>query len=132
MKNGSVAKVVASVLAFATGCGSRINDVELGPARTHGADGQLVVNGRRVSGELLEVSDTAFVLQTREGIILVPRFAIDESNFRGLDLHRGAELSGDVLEQHRLMSRFPMGMPPVALGSLLRESGQSEPRVIKP
>ena len=105
-------------------------DIELGPVRSHGVDGQLVAHGRRVSGELLEVRDTAFVLLSGDAIVLVPKFAIEESNFRGLDVHRGAELTGEVLEQHRLLSRFPMGMPPAALRSLLRQSGQSELKVI--
>ena len=44
----------------------------------------------------------------------------------------GAELTGELLDQHRLMSRFPMGIPPEALRSLLRQSGQSELKVVKP
>jgi hypothetical protein len=123
--------VVAS-LVLISGCGSSINSLELGPARPHGADGQLIIHGRRISGELLAVSDTAFVLQTGDGIVLVPKFAIDESNFRDLDVHRGSELAGNILEQHRFMSRFPMGMTPEVLRSLLRQSGQSELKVVRP
>jgi hypothetical protein len=123
--------VVAS-LVLMSACGSSINYMELGPARPHGADGRMIVNGRHISGELLAVSDTAFVLQTRDGIVLVPKLAIDESNFRDLDVHRGSELAGDILERHRLMSRFPMGMTPEVLRSLLRQSGQSELKVIGP
>ena len=127
---------LVSLMSIAGACTSNARtlerDLELGPVRSHGVDGQLVVHGRRVSGELLEVSDTAFVMQSGDEVVLVPKFAIDESNFRGLDAHRGAELAGEVLEQHRLLSRFPMGMPPAVLRSLLRESGQSELRVIKP
>lgn len=135
MKNGvfrsrSGAAVFASLVVMSTSCGSSINYLEVGPARTHGADGQIVVNGRHISGELLAVSDTAFVLQTGDGIVLVPKLAIDEANFRDLDVHRGSELAGSVLEQHRLMSRFPMGMTPDVLRSLLRQSGQSELKVI--
>jgi len=126
--------IVASALVIAGACAANARNVErnieLGPVRSHGVDGQLVVHGRRVSGELLEVSDTAFVLQSGDVVVLVPRVDIDESNFRGLETHRGAELTGEVVEQHRLLSRFPMGMPPAALRSLLRQSGQSELKVI--
>ena len=135
MKNGVPSlrrrAVFAGLLLVTAACGSSINYLELGPARSHGADGQIVANGRHISGELLAVSDTAFVLQTGDGIVLVPKLAIDESNFRDLDVHRGSELAGDILEQHRLMSRFPMGMTPEILRSLLRQSGQSELKVIK-
>ena len=124
------ALIVVALVSMATACGSSVRNLELDPARAHGADGQIVVHGRRVSGELLEASDTAFVLETRDAIVLVPKFAIDESNFRDLDVRGGTELAGDVLEQHRLLSRFPLGIPPVALRSLLRQHGQSEPRVI--
>ena len=122
--------ILTSGLLIVGACTSNARNIELGPVRSHGIDGQLVVHGRHVSGELLEASDTAFVMQTGDAIVLVPKFAIDESNFRGLEVHRGAELTGELLEQHRLLSRFPMGMPPAALRSLLRQSGQSELRVI--
>jgi hypothetical protein len=128
--SGSGVLVAAIILSMTSGCGPRINNFEVDLAKPHGADGQIVVSGRRVRGELLEVSDTAFVLRTRDAIVLIPKFAIDESNFRDLDMHRGAELAGEVLEQHRLMSRFPMGMPPEALRSLLRQTGQSELKII--
>lgn len=122
--------ILTSGLLVVGACTSTARNIEVEPVRSHGIDGQLVVRGRHVSGELLEASDTAFVMQTGDAIVLVPKFAIDESNFRGLEVHRGAELSGELLEQHRLLSRFPMGIPPAALRSLLRQSGQSELRVI--
>lgn len=133
MMNGC-RRVVASALLVAGACASNARnidrDIVLGLVRSHGVDGQLVVHGRHVGGELLDVSDTAFVLLSGNAIVLIPKVDIDESNFRGLELHRGAELTGDVLAQHRLLSRFPMGMPPGALRSLLRQSGQSELKVV--
>jgi hypothetical protein len=125
------AVVTALAASALSSCASRVRPDYVGPAQTgHGVEGELVVHGQRVKGELLEVSDTAFVLQTRAGVVLVPKFTIDESSFRGLELFRGSELAGKVLEQHRLLSRFPAGMPAAVLQSLLRQAGQSEIKII--
>jgi hypothetical protein len=127
---GVVTAFACSVSAL-SGCASRVRPEYVGPAQSgHGVEGEVVVHGQRVKGELLDVSDTAFVLQTRAGIVLVPKFTIDESSFRGLDLYRGSELAGAVLEQHRLLSRFPAGMPAAVLQSLLRQAGQREVKII--
>jgi hypothetical protein len=120
----------AVVLALAS-CTPGPRVLDFGPAQTgHGVEGQLVVRGHRIKGELLEVSDTAFVMQTGDGVVLVPKFTIDELSFWGLDWYSARDLVGDVLEQHRLMSRFPAGIPPAALRALLAESHQSEIRVV--
>jgi hypothetical protein len=126
-----VVATLAGSISILSSCATRVRPEYVGPAQTgHGAEGELVVHGQRVKGELLEVSDTAFVLQTNTGIVLVPKFTIDESSFRGLDLYRGSELAGEVLEQHRLLSRFPAGLPAAVLQSLLRQAGQSEVKII--
>ena len=124
--------LLAGVVEAAGACYTGPHVLEFLPARSgHGVDGELVVRNQRVRGELLALSDTAVVMESAGRMLLIPRSAISEARFEALKAHSGAELTGDVLEQYRLMSRFPAGISAPTLRSLLAQTGQSELTVVR-
>lgn len=124
--------LLAAVFEAAGACYTGPHVLEFLPARSgHGVSGELVVQNQRVRGELLALSDTAVMMESAGRILLIPRSAISEARFEGLNAHSGVELMGDVLEQYRLMSRFPAGISTTTLRSLLAQSGQSELTVVR-
>lgn len=86
-------------------------------------------NLRRFRGELLAAHDTALVLATREGVVIVPmsgiRRAWPTSN-RNVVLARRAG-PPRVMEALRRMSRYPQGVSPELLRDLLAAYHQTEP-----
>lgn len=101
------------------------------PAQSgHGIDARLLVGRRMVKGELLEVSDTAFIVRTAEGLVLIPQESVTEANFPDVGFYRAADLVGDVTRQLRLTSRFPAGIPASVMTALLGEAGQAQVTVI--
>lgn len=124
--------VVAATVVTSSGCYTGPHALEFSPARSgHGVAGELVLQNQSVRGELLASSDTAFVMESASRILLIPRSAVYETRFEGLRDHRGADLSGDVLEKYRLMSRFPAGISAGMLRMLLAQTGQSELTVVR-
>lgn len=120
-------------LSLLTSCVVGPRALDYAPAQTaHGVQGQFIVLGQRIKGELLEVSDTAFVIETSDAVVMIPKFVVDEAIFQGFDSVRAKDLVGDVLEQYRLLSRYPAGMPAATLHTLLAETGQQELKIVRP
>jgi hypothetical protein len=124
--------VLLGCLSALAGCviGPRVSEyrpVEAG----HGVTGQFIVRGRRLEGELLAVSDSALVIQSTDGLLLISKLLIDEASFGGLGVVGSKDLVGDVLEQYRLLSRYPAGIAPATLQALLAEAGQEELKVLR-
>ena len=65
-------------------------------------------------------------------VVMIPKFVVDEAIFQGFDSVRAKDLVGDVLEQYRLLSRYPAGMSPATLHILLAECGQRELKIVTP
>jgi hypothetical protein len=102
------------------------------PAVTgHGVDGQLQLRNRTVKGELLELRDTAYVLATDEGILLVPFPAVRRAKFESFGSFGGGVPDSEWRERLHLASRFPRGIPESALTTLLAEARQSELLVVR-
>lgn len=124
--------LLTAVIGTSSGCYTGPQVLGFAPARSgHGVDGELIVHSQRVRGELLAVTDTALVMASGNRILLISHSSIDEARFEGLTTHRGADVTGDVLELYRLMSRFPGGISTTTLRTLLAQSGQSELTVIR-
>lgn len=88
-------------------------------------------SGGMVSGELLEVRDTALVLSRQTEVLLVPNSAISEAQYQGGDL-RAHSLTPDrfLRADLRLLSRYPSGISPTVMSALLSASGKPEPTVV--
>jgi hypothetical protein len=84
-----------------------------------------------VSGELLEVRDTALVLRRGTEVLLVPTSAIADAQYQGGDLKAHSLTPDQFLRADlRLLSRYPSGISPRVMSALLSASGKSEPTLL--
>ena len=113
--------------------------IRIGPNTTNetanrpGGSPALVFAGRNsVDGELLAIRDTAYVLLTPTDVVLAPLAILDSARFldRGKTVTYYRELMPSQRENLRLISRYPPGMPEVALQSLLRARNKSSVTVL--
>ncbi|MFN2563710.1 MAG: hypothetical protein ABR499_01695 [Gemmatimonadaceae bacterium] len=98
-----------------------------------GVTARLSVEGRgAVSGELLEVQDTAFLLMAGPEVLVVPYHRLQGASFEQTGrYHVGAQGPTPAARNElRLRSRYPQGVSPEVLAKLLALTGQSAPRVI--
>lgn len=101
------------------------------PAITpHGVASRIRLRRSVVRGELLEVRDTAYVVLGDDALLLLPFDAIGNADFDGVLSVAGAPGSA-ASERLRLVSRYPQGMSPRVLESLLAAVHQSELRVVR-
>jgi hypothetical protein len=123
-----------ALLTMAAGCFTSPPPESFRPALVpNGVRGDLMINGgARLSGELLEVRDSAYVLLVKERVTVVPYPAIVRAAFEHQDwLCCNYERPGaSVRDRLRWASRFPFGMRDEALAALLRVGGQSTPDTI--
>lgn len=129
------------VAALAAGCVTRIGKgPEAFPVANSPAGVATTVVLRRggtVTGELLEVRDTALVLRVDNKVALIPNTSIANAGFQGGDF-RGNDLRIHYVtpaefrnSNLRLLSRYPSGISPSVMAALLSASGMSEPTVLR-
>jgi len=97
-----------------------------------GVEATFQVGTRRIRGELLEVSDSGFVVRQSPEIVFVPMTVIRGARFRGVGPTATPTPTREQLEMLRLVSRFPAGIPPGVLPQLLAQTGQSRVVVVTP
>jgi hypothetical protein len=89
-------------------------------------------SSRIISGELLEVRDTALVLRRDTEVVLVPNASIGNVRIQGTDLRTEALTPDEFLSRDlRLLSRYPSGISPAVMAALLSASGRAEPTVMR-
>jgi hypothetical protein len=102
------------------------------PAVTgHGATGTLYLRRSQVTGELIELRDSAYVMLNTDGLLLVPFGIVRDAKFGGVVAYYGGAPGGSTKEKLRLVSRFPAGMPAPALQAILADVKQSELRLVQ-
>jgi len=85
-----------------------------------------------ITGELLEVRDTALVLRRGTEVVLVPNALIANVRFQGGDLRADSMTPAEFLRRDlRLLSRYPSGISPAVMAALLSASGRPEPTVVR-
>lgn len=92
-----------------------------------------VQRGPEVTGELLEVRDSAYVMLVDNRVTVVPFRLLAAAQFDRQDWADFSSLttpSAATRQRLRMDSRFPFGMRDPALAALLRASGQARPDVI--
>lgn len=101
-------------------------------SRPGGSPIMIFAAGGTVDGELLEVSDTAFVVLTPTDVVIAPLAVADSARFldRGRLIMQYGPLTPERRETLRLISRYPPGMPEPAVRSLLRARNKSAARVL--
>lgn len=104
----------------------RAGDPEL---TAQGARATLISGTKQVAGELLEVRDSALVLLTTERVLLVPFTSFDRGAFDDGNEVRtltAAVPSTQARAELQLISRYPPGMPAVALEKILAARNQTQ------
>ncbi len=94
-----------------------------------------LVSGRIIAGELVEVRDTAFLLDADGLLTIAPFFAISRANFDDARFasYRGRAGPGRrVLEQLRAFARYPSGVTPELLSRILEAYDQEHLAVLEP
>ena len=123
------ARLAAAVALAVAGCttGPRVRDYE--PAQEpSGVRGELTLrDGRKLYVELLQLQDTAFLVQANSLVLVVPFRVLTTATFLqiGRVVWNCRGPNSDDWEQLRLASRFPYGVPNVALSALLGRAGQA-------
>ena len=122
--------LVALVLLCA-GCMTGPSAEKFRPAVSpRGVAVQLRARGGDVSGELLEVRTTGFVVLARNEAVLVPFGSVRGAKFAQMRIgYRGARPFVSTFEAMRRVSRYPQGLPPEQMARLLESLGQRELRV---
>ena len=128
---------VAGLLAITTACriGQSVDDYP--PATDpHGVMAELrLVTGTHLAGELVAVSDTAFLLISRRRLTLVRYKTIGRARFLRMP-SVSYEGTGGPLPAHfaalRARARYPHGVSPDLLERLLRAYGQDSLELAQP
>lgn len=121
-----------SVSLAATSCATGPSVEDFGPARSaRGVQTDLRVGTRDVQGELLELRDSAFVLLTADGVLLVPLSSVRSASFSQVGSYSDGSLSTELAATLHLVSRFPRGIPDSALQILLTDRRQAALLVIR-
>jgi hypothetical protein len=124
--------VVVSALLLTTGCHIGPTAKRHAPAtRATGATTTVSTPTRNISGELLELRDTALVV-LGEQVTLIPIRVIDRAVFSDtrVTIDRRYVLRPTEREELRLLGRFPYGIPQAALSKLLASKGQTSILVV--
>ena len=102
------------------------------PATTaHGVESTIEVQRTRLAGELLEVSDSGYVLLSEGLLVFAPFSALRSASFSGIDSHESGRPDLSLMERLRLVSRYPKGMTPAVLDLLLAETHQTAVKVVR-
>lgn len=123
--------VICSALLLALACYHGPSLRTFQPAlRPDGIGAELQLRDTTIAGELLEVQDTALIVLTAGGVVVVPVAEIRH----GIFAQRGPLLGEGIAPQRPLaelrnLSRFPSGMTPEIRARLLAAYGQTELRV---
>ena len=102
---------------------------DVGPAQgPHGARVLLATGSGTVEGELLAVRDDGMVVLAAPRVVRVPFEAVREETVveQVVRLRPGTIPPAADRERLRLLSRFPQGIPPDYLATLLRRAEQTE------
>ena len=121
--------LICATVAAACSFGPRI--AGFGPAQApNGVSVKVTTGADDIAGELIEIRDAGLVVLTRGSgkLRLIPYAEIRSANFEqvGSLVHGGSPPTPENHERLRLLSRFPQGMSPDVLRTLLQQAGQTE------
>lgn len=104
------------------------------PAQTaSGIRASIALSSSAVQGELLEVREDGVVLMTTDRVVMVPYDAITSSAFTNARVTVGGKRPPlfEDRRQLQLLSRYPGGIPQVALDRLLASKSQTSIAVLR-
>lgn len=123
---------IVAALLLTAGCRIGPSAKRHAPAlRATGATTTVSTPTQNISGELLELRDTALVVLASQ-VTLIPTRVIDRAVFSDtrVTIDRRYVLRPTEREELRLLGRFPYGVPQVALAKLLASKGQTSILVV--
>jgi hypothetical protein len=124
--------VVALATAAISACHTGPSASSFTPATTgHGVESTLRLRETRVAGEVLELSDSGYVLLSQNMVTFVPYSAVRSASFSGFGSYDWGRPEPEMMEQLRLMSRFPQGIAASTLQLLMADTGQPSVRVVR-
>jgi hypothetical protein len=118
----------ALIACVSSGCVHGMTTAEFMPARDpEGVRAEIVTQTRRLSGELIAFHDNGLVVLERRMLRFLPFSAIRTATFNQVDQTRlvGGPPDRAVRRRLQLLSRYPQGLTPELLDSLLRAYGQT-------
>ena len=128
----SAVQFVLAALLLAAGCHIGPQAKNHAPAlRATGATVTVTTATGNVSGELLELRDSALVVLATQ-VTLVPIRAIERAAFSDtrLTMDRRYVLRPEEREELRVLARYPYGIPATAMTKLLGSKGQTSILVV--
>lgn len=121
--------LLASVAASACYTGPSVGSFP--PATSaHGVESTIHLEHTRLAGELLDASDSGYVVLSERAIFYTPYGAVKSASFSGVGSHRDGRPEAGMLEHLRLVSRFPKGITPAMLQALLADLRQTQVEVV--
>jgi hypothetical protein len=122
--------LIVAALALLPACTVGPSTATFRPAhQPAGIEAKLTVGNRApITSELLEVQPTALLVRNGREVILVPLAAIRSASFpQAFVMFDGRNpFDADSRERLRLLSRYPQGLSPELLKSLLQAYGQAD------
>jgi hypothetical protein len=119
----------ALIACVSSGCVHGITTAEFIPARDpQGVRAEIVTQTRRLSGELIAFHDDGLVVVEQRMLRFVPFSAIRTVTFDQVDqtnLGGGRPPNRADRRRFQLLSRYPQGLTPELLDTLLRAYGQT-------
>lgn len=126
----AVIRLASVMMLVLCACRTSPDPRRFGPANSPtGITGSVrVAGGGEVVGELLAVTDTAYVMLVNSRVTMAPYAVLTTAHFayvgRVTD-SLGEAPSGKRRQRLELYSRFPFGIPGPAMSALLAKAGQS-------
>ena len=96
----------------------------------HGVESTIHLEHTRLAGELLDASDSGYVVLSERAIFYTPYSAVKSASFSGVGSHREGRPEAELLERLRLVSRFPKGITPAMIQALLADLRQTKVEVV--
>ena len=123
--------IILAAAALLTGCklGAPAAHHLIDATRPTGIHGRVFVQSTPYEGELLTVTDSALVLAAGK-VISISRAIVTRVEFRPYMREDLGSLTRQQWETLRYGSRFPYGIPPDALASLLLRYSQNTVQVV--
>lgn len=96
-----------------------------------GVHGNITAGTNRYSGELLAITRTDFVLLTSRRLFVIPFQIAGPGDFSSIDVRTYGAPWETHATQLRYASRYPQGIPGVALAAILQSKGQTSPDTVR-
>jgi hypothetical protein len=131
MRACAAAWLLASMACYTS---PRPEEVALSDPQHGGMVALFMNDGTERKGELLTVRTDSFILLLDGRVAIAPLSAIHTVGFDGVPLEviEDGRMSSRLMDVARAESRFPFGITPPAMATLLKRSGQDAPMQLGP